>query len=68
MKNIKSYSDHNMETAKDKISKAIESCTNHRQIEVIYSMIENFKNLYADEDISALYKSLNKKIEEINVD
>ncbi len=76
MKNIKSYSDHNIQEAKDKILKAIKSCNNHRQIETIYSMIENFQKLYSSESsycwkcdkiLSEIYKSLNKKIEEINV-
>jgi hypothetical protein len=68
MKNLKSYSDHNIEEAKNKILKAIESCTNHRQIETIYSMIDNFEKLHKGEDISEINKSLNKKIEELDVD
>lgn len=68
MKNLKSYSDHNIEEAKNKILKAIDSCTNLRQTETIYSMIDNFEKLYLGEDLSEIYKSLNRKLEELDVD
>jgi len=79
MKNLKSYSDHNIEEAKNKILKAIESCTDYRQIETIFSMIENFEIIFISEDSNMtsaetaeimlqLWGSLNKKIEELDVD
>jgi len=73
MKNIKSYSDHNIQESKNKILRSIDTCNNYKQIESIYYMINNFKKIYSNCDnfdniLDEIYKSLDNKTKEIYID